>query len=218
MDYLILINPDNPSGNWLSREELLFLISWCRQKNTGLILDESFSDFAVCPSDCDASLIQEEVLDMYDKLYIVKSISKSYGVPGLRLGVLASSDEPLISRLKKQVAIWNINSFGEFYMQISEKYKKDYASSLDKIKKSREILMEGLKEISFLRPIPSQANYIMCQVTGNFTSSQLAWKLLEKNLFIKDLSGKVKGEYIRIAVRTEEDNERLLSELKNLEP
>lgn len=218
VDYLILINPDNPSGNWLSREELLFLISWCRQKNTGLILDESFSDFAVCPSDCDASLIQEEVLDMYDKLYIVKSISKSYGVPGLRLGVLASSDEPLISRLKKQVAIWNINSFGEFYMQISEKYKKDYASSLDKIKKSREILMEGLKEISFLRPIPSQANYIMCQVTGNFTSSQLSWKLLEKNLFIRDLSGKVKGEYIRIAVRTEEDNERLLSELKNLEP
>ena len=89
-----------------------------------LILDESFADFA---DEADNTFIRQDLLDRYRRLYVVKSISKSYGVPGLRLGVLASGDQDLIAALKKDVAIWNINSFAEFYMQIEEKYKKDYA-------------------------------------------------------------------------------------------
>ena len=69
----------------------------------------------------------EELLDENPHMIVVKSISKSYGIPGLRLGVAASGDTDLIGQLKKDVAIWNINSFGEFYMQIEEKYRKDYA-------------------------------------------------------------------------------------------
>lgn len=75
-----------------------------------------FVDFVDSEADC--SLLHNDVLESYDGLYIMKSISKSYGVPGLRLGVLASSDKGLISKIKKEVSIWNINSFAEFYMQI----------------------------------------------------------------------------------------------------
>ena len=86
----------------------------------------------------------EELLDENPHMIVVKSISKSYGIPGLRLGVAASGDTDLIGQLKKDVAIWNINSFGEFYMQIEEKYRKDYASALDKLRTERARFAEKL--------------------------------------------------------------------------
>ena len=121
----------------------------------------------------------------------MKSISKSYGVPGLRLGVLASSDESLIGRMKKDVAIWNINSFGEYYMQIYGKYENDYAASCDMFRREREIFFAELAKIPYMRVIPSQANYFLCEVTDRFTSSQLTLRLLaDFNILIKDCSNK----------------------------
>ena len=120
---LVLINPDNPSGNYICKAELLKLISWTGKEGIKLLIDESFVDFA---EEEDSTIITQEILGANKHLYVMKSISKSYGVPGLRLGVLASGDVDTISKMKKDVAIWNINSFAEFYMQITEKYKKDY--------------------------------------------------------------------------------------------
>ncbi len=128
IDNLVLINPDNPTGNYIPAPDVLRLADWAQEKGIRLILDESFADFA---DEADNTFIRQDLLDRYRRLYVVKSISKSYGVPGLRLGVLASGDQDLIAVLKKDVAIWNINSFAEFYMQIEEKYKKDYARSLE---------------------------------------------------------------------------------------
>ena len=82
-------------------------------------------------------MLTEELLGQYSKLIVVKSISKSYGVPGLRLGVLASGNETLIADLKKRAVIWNINSFAEYYMQIAEKYKKDYVAAMEKFREER---------------------------------------------------------------------------------
>ena len=163
---IILINPDNPSGNYIAKQRVLELASWAEQKGVRLVVDESFVDFA---EEADCSLIDEEIICAHKNLLVIKSISKSYGVPGLRLGVAVSADTELISRLKEEVSIWNINSFAEFYMQIAEKYKADYAVSLEKIKKSRAFLMDGLRKIPYLRPIGSQANYIMCELTGAYT-------------------------------------------------
>ena len=119
---LVLVNPDNPSGNYIPKAQLLRLIAWTKAQGIRLVVDESFADFADEP---DNTLSDQQILDANAHLFVMKSISKSYGVPGLRLGVLASGDLGVIARMKKDVAIWNINSFGEFYMQISEKYKKD---------------------------------------------------------------------------------------------
>lgn len=212
---LLLINPDNPSGNYIFKEGLLKLIHWAKDRGIALIIDESFVDFADENSGLDNSIIEEKILGLYERLYVVKSISKSYGVPGIRLGVLASADKDRIAQLKKDVAIWNINSFGEFFMQIFEKYSKDYLMSLEKIKESRSLLLRELEKVSYLRVIPSQANYIMCEVTNGLTSRELAEKLLKKDVLIKDLSAKVTNEkqYIRLAVRNEEENRRLVEAL-----
>lgn len=216
VDQLILINPDNPSGNYIPYEDVIKIIAWAKEKQITLVIDESFSDFAKENSTLEKTFIHEDIFAMYEKLYVIKSISKSYGVPGLRLGVLASQDADMIAKLKKDVAIWNINSFGEFYMQIAEKYKKDYLKSLTKIGKARDKFLAELKTIPHVKAFYSEANYIMCELTDGVNSRTIAENLLEENILIKDLTGKVGNgrQYIRLAVRTEEENSELVEYLK----
>ena len=210
---LILINPDNPSGNYIPKQELLRLIRWSGEKGVRLVIDESFADFADEP---DNSLLEQELLEENPHLFVMKSISKSYGVPGLRLGVLASGDREIIAKMKKDVAIWNINSFGEFFMQIFEKYKKDYAESLVSLRKERARLFEGLAGIDGIRPIPSQANFIMVELEKGISPLRLLKALLiQHDLLIKELTTKTNGRnYLRLAVRNREDNEKLLAALR----
>ena len=208
----MLINPDNPSGNYLVKDELLQMIKETAARGIKLIIDESFADFA---EEENNTLLDPNLLEEYPHLIVVKSISKSYGVPGLRLGILASGDHALMASLKQDVAIWNINSFGEYYLQIAEKYRNDYLASLVKIRAERTRFMNELSRLPGLRVIPSQANYIMAECRGEMTSKALQERLLtEYNILIKDLSAKTGGNYIRIAVRNTEDNDRLLAALR----
>lgn len=100
-------------------------------------------------------------------------------------------------------------------MQIFEKYKKDYVAAIDKFKSSRRKFIKELEEISWLRVMPSQANYVMCELVGK-SSAEICGSLLERNIFIKDLSKKINNgkQYIRIAVRDEYDNKILIDALK----
>ena len=214
---LLLINPDNPSGNYIPYADLLRLIAWTKQRGINFIVDESFVDFV--DTEGEFSLLHNDVLQNNKHLYVVKSISKSYGVPGLRLGVLASGDVETIARLKKEVAIWNINSFGEFYMQIYEKYHKDYLKACELFREERKLFYDELQQIPYLHVIPSQANYFLCEITeGSLSARELAVRLLsDHDILIKDCSQKAafRGRnYIRLAVRDRKDNHRLVEALK----
>ena len=207
---LIVVNPDNPSGNYIPKVDLLRLIDWSRKNGIKLIIDESFVDFA---DEEDSTIIEQNILSANPHLYVMKSISKSYGVPGLRLGVLASGDTETIKKMKKDVAIWNINSFGEFYMQIEEKYKKDYAAALVRIRAERARFQSELAKISGVRVIPSQANFVMVELEEGISPKELLKTLLIKyNLLIKELTTKTNGRnYLRLAVRNKEDNDVLIT-------
>lgn len=210
---LILINPDNPTGSYIKKANLLDIIKWCKNRSITLIIDESFSDFA---REEDNSLLDATIIEDNPHLYVVKSISKSYGVPGLRLGILASGNKAAIKEIKKDVSIWNINSFAEYYMQIAGKYKNDYRISLDKIKTERAFLYNALEHIDGLDVFQSDANYILARITKGISATELTKKLLLKHeILIKDLSKKIQGgEYIRVAVRNRSDNNKLIEALK----
>ncbi len=218
VDSLLIVNPDNPSGNLIDFEGLMRLAQWAEEVQTRLIIDESFVDFA--DSGASMTLLKNDLLERFPHLCVMKSISKSYGVPGLRLGVLASADSELITRIRKDVAIWNINSFAEFYMQIFNKYEKDYQHSCELFRREREIFARELAEIPFLRLIPSQANYFLCELHG-ISSSDLTLRLMtDFNILIKDCSSK-KGfppskQYVRIAIRNRKDNSNLVNALKSI--
>ena len=212
---LILINPDNPSGNYINKNGLLELIKWSNKNNIRLLIDESFVDFA---DEEDSTVINQEIIEKNNNLFVMKSISKSYGVPGLRLGILVSGNKEIIDYVKKDVSIWNINSFGEFYLQIAEKYKKDYKKALEKFKIERNRFINELSNIKSIRIVPTQANYIMAEIINGMTAKELNMELLDRyNILIKDLTEKIKDnnrQYVRIAIRNTEDNDKLINGLK----
>lgn len=218
-DNILLINPDNPSGNFIPIADVLVLADWCKRQGTRLIVDESFVDFSVGYEH--NSLLDNQVLETHPGLIVMKSISKSYGVPGIRLGILCSADTALIAKIKKMVSIWNINSFAEYFMQIFTKYEKDYKRACEKFIAERDDFENKLREISFLRVMPSQANYFLCEVIPPQTANSLVINMLKKhNILLRDCSDK-KGldgkQYMRIAVRSHEDNAALISAFKDLE-
>ena len=213
---LVVINPDNPSGNFIAKKELIRLLEWSAQGDVQLVVDESFIDFS--DTGDQESLITKELLTQYPLLIIVKSISKSYGVPGIRLGIVCSGNKELISFIKRDVSIWNINSIAEFYLQICSKYRSDYSSALTLFREARKTFFDKLQALPHIRPIESQANYIMCEVLDPFTAAQVTMSLLEKDILIKDLSTKpgIEGEYIRVAVKREDENDLLIKALQEM--
>lgn len=218
IDALLLINPDNPSGNFIPYNDLIHIIEWSVLKKIKIVIDESFVDFS--DEHSTNSLLKNQTLLQYPNLIVIKSISKSYGVPGLRLGLLASSDKGLIDFIKKDVSIWNINSFAEFYMQIFGKYEKDYQKACVNFIEERKLFFNELKQIPWLRVIPSQANYFLCEISDKYSSKDLVKiLLLHHNILIKDCSTKDGFEgknYVRIAIRDRRDNEQIVNCLKTL--
>jgi len=217
---LMLINPDNPSGNFIPKADVLRLSAWCEERGIRLVVDESFVDF--CTDYATSSLLSDDILEAHPYMVVMKSISKSYGVPGLRLGILASADKELITRIKKAVSIWNLNSFAEFFMQIYNKHEKDYHKACEKFVTERADFERQLRTISFLRVMPSQANYFLCEVLPPHTANGIViYMLRQHNILTRDCSLKPgldpQRQYMRIAVRNHDDNTRLVEALKLLE-
>ena len=218
IDTLLVINPDNPTGNFIPKPDVLKLAQWCEERNIRLVVDESFVDFS--DNFTENSLLEDDILENNRNLVVVKSISKSYGVPGLRLGILATADVPLINYIKKDVSIWNINSFAEFYMQIFGKYQSDYTDACNKFIAERRRFEKELLTIPFLEVMPTQANYFFCRIKDKYTAYELTRILLDKfQIMIKDCNNKTTlngSNFIRISIRDEHDNNCLISALRSL--
>ena len=219
VETLLVVNPDNPSGNFIPVEDLHRLASWCEKENVRLIVDESFVDFSEQWET--SSLLSDSVLERYPHLIVIKSISKSYGVPGLRLGILASSDKAMIASMKKQVSIWNLNSFAEYFMQIFNKYERDYKRACEKFVEERNDFERNLRTVKFLRVMPSQANYFLVEILPPYKATTIVMQLLKRfNILTRDCSTK-QGfdgkQYMRIAVRSHADNARLVEAFHSIE-
>jgi len=214
IESLVVINPDNTSGNYIPRDDVLRLVKWAEGKAVKLILDESSVEFA----DINGALLDDDILVEHQNLIVIKSISRTHGVPGLRLGVAACGTVEFMDALRKDISIWNINSIAEFYLQIYEKYKKDLAKALELFYPVREDFYTALKSIPYLIPIPGKANYITCKLIDGYTAQEVAkYVFIHNNILIRDLSGKyeIEGEYIRVAVKTPEENMRLIEALSS---
>jgi histidinol-phosphate/aromatic aminotransferase/cobyric acid decarboxylase-like protein len=214
---LVVVNPDNPSGHFVPYVEMERLLQFAREERKRLIVDESFVDFV--ENDKRYTLIRRDILDKYPEMIVIKSISKTYGVPGLRLGVLVSGDRNLLAEIQKGLSIWNINSLGQYFLEQAPHYKESYWESCNRVAKERRRLTERLERLPGIKPLPSQANYVTCRLLKG-TARDLAVTLFDRsNLLIKDLAGKAgianNREFFRVAVRSEEDNDILLDALQD---
>jgi histidinol-phosphate/aromatic aminotransferase/cobyric acid decarboxylase-like protein/choline kinase len=217
-EIITIINPDNPSGSFIERSDMMTILERCKEKNVKAIIDESFCDFA--EKNLRYTLITNEIVEKYPNLIVIKSLSKSFGIPGLRLGVAICSDVKTIDRINLELSIWNINSFAEYYLQVVNLQKSGYYESCDKLVTERENFITKLNEIDYLKIYPSQANYILCEVTNARSAREIGELLIYKHdIFIKVLTAKLgfsNRHFIRLAVRNENDNQILFEALKNL--
>lgn len=214
-DMLCIVSPDNPSGAMLSKQQAMDLIEYASKTNTTIVIDESFIDFAQ-PS-CKYTLLQNEILERYPNLIVVKSIGKSYGVAGLRLGVLASSNRALLAEIRKHMQIWNINSFAEYYLQTYNLFASDYAQACVRIAEERNRMIKEINTIPGIKALPSEANFVLVSLGDNSSYDFCVKMLDEYSILVKDLSTKnyfYGQNYIRVAIKDEKENNQFLHAMR----
>ena len=213
-DSALLIRPNNPTGNYLLKSDLVYFLDRMRALKLVLV-DESFLDFVDVEQDPSAlNLINE-----YPNLIVLKSLSKNYGIPGIRLGYAATGNAERLTELRKDLPIWSINSFAQYFLEEMGDYREEYAESCRQVREATRNLVRGLAEVPYLHPFPAQGNFVLCSISDGFTGKEITQHLFEDSRILVNNCGSkngLDGNFIRIACRTEEDNGRLIAALKRI--
>ena len=210
----LIIQPNNPTGQLVSKKGMKYLLDELANLDL-VIVDESFIDFV--SSEKNPSVL--ECINDYENLIVIKSLSKVYGIPGLRLGYAASGNVITMSALRKELPIWNVNSFAQYFIQLLGNYRKEYEHSCRRVIETTKKLNKKLCGVSYLHPYPTDANFVFCETKNDFTSPDLTSTLFNKfNILINDCSSKIgmDDRFVRIASRTEEENRELIDALMDM--
>lgn len=212
----LIINPNNPTSLLRSEQTIRYIVD-CLKDIDLLVIDESFFDFSGEKRENSSA---EVLLESHPNLVLLRSISKEFGIPGLRLGYLASSNIDFVTAMRRYCTIWNINGLAEVFLELFPKYQDSYSESCKLVRRDCDDLYEALRAVPFLKPYKPRANFVFAQVDDNtMTSQQLKETLfLEHRILIKDCSNKTgleNGNYVRISARTPSDNQQLLDALAN---
>jgi len=199
-EVIIIVNPNNPTNEFIKFEQLDMLINEHPDKT--FVVDESFIDFA--DQEVRYTLINQTYLETHPNLIVLKSLGKSFNINGLKLGILASTEDN-INLLKTYLTSWNINSFAqEFLAQVD---MKEYQLSCIALAAERHRFIQKLKILNDIEIYPSQTNFLTIELkVGN--AHDFCVKMFDKyNIFIKDLTNKVDKQLIRLSINDKEQNE-----------
>ncbi|KUK55436.1 MAG: L-threonine-O-3-phosphate decarboxylase [Atribacteria bacterium 34_128] len=211
IDLVFLCNPNNPTGTFLHRKEILILVKEIQRRKIFLVLDEAFIDLYE-----EESFIKE--VKNYDHLIVLRSLTKFYGLPGLRIGFGVSSPK-LIKKLEIQKIPWSVNSLAQIAVREVLRDEKYISKSRSFLLKEKEFLYRELSNIEGWKVYKPSANFIFIKLLGNISSEILQDQLGRRGILIRDCSnfrGLEKGKFIRVAVRTHKENIKLLQELKRV--
>lgn len=210
-DMLFLANPNNPTGQPMSREYLQELLEHCRQQGITVVLDECFIEFCETDRERPKSLLSE--IDRYENLLLVRAFTKSFAMPGVRLGYLVCSNVSILEKIRRQLPEWNLSVFaqraGIACAEQSEQYLQD---TVEHVKNEREYLREGLETLG-IRVVSGEADFLLLHTTQPIYDRLLAKGILIRNC--ENFRGLGAG-YYRIAVKKHEENEVLLQELAQI--
>jgi len=216
-DTAVIVTPNNPTAISVSQDDVLRLANVLQDHHCRLIVDESFIEF----SRAGVAGSVEEMVEAYPNLVVIKSISKVFGVAGLRLGYLLSADREFVNTVRGCLPIWNINGLAEEFLRTVGRYRREFSESCDLTRVTCAALYEELRGVPGLAPIEPDANFVLCKlVGGTVTAPEIARRLyVECNILVKDCAGKSMPEadrYLRIASRTAAENRHLVRVLASL--
>ena len=209
-DIVFLCNPNNPTGMLVARDDIIFLVKKLQRKKTMVVLDEAFIELAE-----DQSLV--EVAVKSTNLLVLRSMTKFFGLAGLRLGY-AVGNAKLIKQIQNVGPPWAVNIFAQAVGEAiidDEEFKN---RSMTLLLKERDFLHQGLGRIRGLKPFQSRANFILVKIEGPLSSGRLQRALIKHGLLIRDCSNfrGLNSKYIRVAVRKREENLRLIGEIEKI--
>jgi threonine-phosphate decarboxylase len=207
----IICNPNNPTGKLIQRQDLAAILRELQNKDSYLMLDEAFMDFV----DVDESMVR--FIKEYDNLIILKSVTKFFALPGLRLGFVLACPE-LIKKFHTLKDPWNINTFAGFVGTEVMRDKKYIDETRKYISQEKVRLWENLKSVPGLEPLYPEANFVFIKIEGKVKVSTLVESLKKKGILIRDCSNYMflDNSFFRVAVKSREDNDILISALKEV--
>ena len=213
----VVVSPNNPTSLLVPKEELVRLTKLLAPHNCMLIVDESFIDFA---RNGDTETLENEI-EKHHNLTIFKSMSKAYGICGIRIGYMLTANSEFLASVRQGLHIWNINGFAEEFLRLAPQYKQRFRESCAQVMEDRDLFCKQLGSIPGMTVYPPDANYIFCRLPDHSISGpELTKKLfVDHNIYIKHCAGKTMPEsdrYLRIASRTQPENLRLVEALQDI--
>lgn len=215
IDAVWVCNPNNPTGAAVSRERLLELAARCEATRTLLVVDEAFVEWSEAPEQISVA----EAIPRFTQLIVLRSLTKLFAIPGLRVGYLLTSPA-LVERFRAHQSAWPLNTFAiDVGAQVVT--ETAYVSRCRRlVRQAVEACSAGLRELPGLRPFPSDANFILCKLTTpHLTSSALCAQLAKRGCAVRacdDFTGLEPDRFIRIGIRSPADNARLLMALREV--
>ncbi len=216
-DAAVIVTPNNPTAVSVSSDDVLRLACRLQERDCRLFVDESFIEF----SRAGTAASVETMVEAHPNLVVIKSMSKVFGIAGLRLGYLLSADREFIDAVRGCLPIWNINGLAEEFLRTVGRYRKEFSESCDMTRAACYELYVDLRSLAGIEPIEPDANFVLCKLVGSsVTGPEIARRLyVEHNILIKDCAAKSMPEadrYLRIASRTLDENHRLVQALAAL--
>ena len=213
----IVVTPNNPTSLLVPKSQLIRLIKRLAEHSCMLIVDESFIDFA---RNGDKETLENEI-EEYPNLAIFKSMSKAYGICGIRIGYMLTTNVEFLNDVRQGLHIWNINGFAEEFLRLAPQYSEKFKQSCSKVMADRDQFYEELQAIPGMVVYPPDANYIFCRLPDNSLSAPVVTEklFLNHNIYIKHCEGKTMPEsdrYVRIASRTQAENRRVVKALGHI--
>lgn len=213
VDCIFLGNPNNPTGKLIAREQLEEILPVWEKRGIWTVVDESFLDFL--PHEEKYSV--RDLTGQFRHLFVVRSLTKFYAMPGLRLG-FASGHPELIARLEKGKDVWNVNSLAQAAGVAALNLVEYHKRSREFVQGEKEWLYARLGKVKGFKPIAPSVNFIMVNIeeTG-LSSSELTARMRQQGILVRDCANYVGLEgrqYIRVAVRSRGENEQLLKALE----
>lgn len=214
-DIKIIVNPNNPIG-YISKDKLFKQLDEAKEKNQIVVVDESFMDFA--PIKYNFSLLDKKILDNYPNLIVLKSLGKSFGLNGLRIGLIATSNTNLINSIKKNIPSWNINAITEEILSRLYLEKDNYKQSLQQFRTEAERMFYAINPSSIsdkLDEIDYSGGNFICIHLNNIDIHTFCVDMLNKyNIIFKDLTNKVGKGWIRISINDKNTNDYVLKSIR----
>lgn len=205
-----LSNPNRITGRLILRSELLERALEMKKSGGTLIVDETAIDF--CDNPGEASLLSNDILAEHPEIVVVKDIAETYGVAGLQLGMLCSSNVGLVNAVL-ELNSCGVNAVAEFFLQILSKYEADFERSCNALRSERDNLADALSHVEGLQVVPSQGDSIFCATVAPVKADEIALSLLKKHGIAVRVVKEPACKGLRFAVRGSADNRRLVSAL-----